>query len=55
MFTKNTLQNGVRMVLVPATMALLGRFNWWAPAWLERTLPNLDVEGGATEKRLARV
>ncbi len=45
----------VRMVLVPATMALLGRFNWWAPAWLERTLPNLDVEGGATEKRLAKV
>ncbi|CRK53659.1 MMPL family protein [Rhodococcus sp. RD6.2] len=45
----------VRMVLVPATMALLGRFNWWAPAWLERTLPNLDVEGGATEERLARV
>src|SRR6266545_4440233 len=26
----------VRCVLVPATMTLLGRFNWWAPAWLSR-------------------
>jgi putative drug exporter of the RND superfamily len=29
----------VRMVLVPATMALLGRWNWWLPGWLDRTLP----------------
>ncbi|GAA0271300.1 MMPL family transporter [Cryptosporangium japonicum] len=29
----------VRMVLVPATMALLGRANWWLPGWLERVLP----------------
>jgi RND superfamily putative drug exporter len=35
----------VRMVLVPATMALLGRWNWWLPAWLDRLLPHLDVEG----------
>jgi RND superfamily putative drug exporter len=28
----------VRMVLVPATMAMLGRWNWWLPAWLERGL-----------------
>ncbi len=35
----------VRMVLVPATMALLGRANWWLPAWLDRLLPHLDVEG----------
>ncbi len=34
----------VRMVLVPATMSLLGRANWWLPAWLERILPHLDLE-----------
>ncbi len=32
----------VRMVLVPATMALLGRVNWWLPGWLDRALPHLD-------------
>jgi RND superfamily putative drug exporter len=35
----------VRMVLVPATMALLGDANWWLPGWLDRVLPRLDVEG----------
>jgi RND superfamily putative drug exporter len=35
----------VRMVLVPATMKLLGGANWWLPAWLDRVLPNLDIEG----------
>jgi RND superfamily putative drug exporter len=30
----------VRMVLVPATMTLLGRANWWLPGWLDRALPN---------------
>ncbi len=35
----------VRMVLVPATMELLGDRNWWLPAWLDRLLPNIDVEG----------
>ncbi len=39
----------VRMVLVPATMALLGRRNWWIPAWLDRVLPHVDVEGSADE------
>jgi RND superfamily putative drug exporter len=34
----------VRMVLVPATMALLGHWNWWLPGWLDRLLPHLDVE-----------
>jgi RND superfamily putative drug exporter len=29
----------VRMVLVPATMTLLGRANWWLPGWLDRLLP----------------
>jgi len=35
----------VRMVLVPATMELLGARNWWLPAWLDRVLPRIDVEG----------
>jgi RND superfamily putative drug exporter len=35
----------VRMVVVPATMALLGRANWWLPRWLDRRLPQLAVEG----------
>jgi RND superfamily putative drug exporter len=35
----------VRMVLVPATMSLLGKANWWLPGWLDRTLPRLTVEG----------
>jgi RND superfamily putative drug exporter len=34
----------VRMVLVPAVMQLLGKYNWWIPQWLERVLPRLDVE-----------
>ncbi len=36
----------VRVVLVPATMRLMGDANWWLPAWLDRLLPHLDVEGG---------
>ena len=35
----------VRMVLVPATMELLGNRNWWIPAWINRILPKIDVEG----------
>ena len=35
----------VRMLLVPATMELLGRRNWWLPRWLDRILPQLNVEG----------
>ena len=35
----------VRMLLVPATMELLGDRNWWLPAWLGRLLPKIDVEG----------
>ena len=37
----------VRMLLVPATMELLGDRNWWLPAWLDRLLPTIDVEGHA--------
>ena len=35
----------VRMVLVPATMELLGVKNWWFPRSLDRFLPKLNVEG----------
>lgn len=35
----------VRLLLVPATMTLMGRANWWLPAWLDRVLPRLDPEG----------
>ncbi|MFI7140775.1 MMPL family transporter [Streptomyces massasporeus] len=35
----------VRMAIVPAVLALLGRKAWWLPKWLDRALPNVDVEG----------
>jgi len=35
----------VRMTIVPAVLTLLGRSAWWLPAWLDRILPNVDVEG----------
>jgi RND superfamily putative drug exporter len=35
----------VRMTLVPAAMALLGKRAWALPKWLDRRLPNLDIEG----------
>ena len=37
----------IRMVVVPATMTLLGSRNWWLPGWLDRALPTLDIEGHA--------
>ena len=36
----------VRIVLVPATMKLMGDTNWWLPGWLDKILPTLDLEGG---------
>jgi RND superfamily putative drug exporter len=35
----------VRMVLLPATMALLGRRAWWLPRWLDRALPRVELHG----------
>ena len=35
----------IRMVLVPATMKLMGNANWWLPGWLDRLLPAIDIEG----------
>jgi RND superfamily putative drug exporter len=42
----------VRMTIVPAVLALLGKSAWWRPRWLERVLPRLDIEGSALEHRL---
>ncbi|MCK9794033.1 MMPL family transporter [Isoptericola sp. 4D.3] len=41
----------VRMLVVPALMHLLGDAAWWLPRWLDRLLPNVDVEGSALERR----
>ena len=38
----------VRMILVPATMKLMGDANWWLPGWLDRLLPTIDIEGEAS-------
>jgi len=35
----------VRMILVPATMELLGEWNWWFPKWLDRSVPHVNIEG----------
>ncbi|QWF78109.1 MMPL family transporter [Amycolatopsis sp. CA-230715] len=35
----------VRMTIVPAVMSLLGKHAWWLPKWLDRIVPNVDVEG----------
>ncbi|WP_432108140.1 MMPL family transporter [Streptomyces sp. AA1529] len=35
----------VRMAIVPAVLALLGKRAWWLPGWLDRALPDVDIEG----------
>ncbi|MEH0544878.1 MMPL family transporter [Streptomyces sp. B21-105] len=54
----------VRMAIVPAVLALLGKRAWWLPKWLDRALPNVDVEGeglrtpsdaGEEDRELVRV
>ncbi|MFC9623659.1 MMPL family transporter [Streptomyces sp. NPDC056930] len=42
----------VRMAIVPAVLALLGKRAWWLPRWLDRLLPNVDVEGEGLRKEL---
>jgi RND superfamily putative drug exporter len=45
----------IRMLLVPATMELLGDKNWWMPRWLDKVLPKVNVEGspeGTPEREL---
>ncbi|MFB7414336.1 MMPL family transporter [Streptomyces sp. NPDC056121] len=43
----------VRMAIVPAVLALLGKSAWWLPRWLDKLLPNMDVEGEKLHKSLA--
>ncbi|OXM16376.1 MMPL family transporter [Paenibacillus herberti] len=40
----------VRLAVLPAIMTLLGRSSWYLPKWLDRILPNIDVEGSALEE-----
>ena len=40
----------VRMILVPALMTLLGKSAWWIPKWLDKILPDVDVEGAKLER-----
>jgi len=40
----------VRMLIIPALMHLLGASAWWMPKWLDRLLPNVDVEGASLER-----
>jgi RND superfamily putative drug exporter len=42
----------IRMILVPATMALMGDANWWLPGWLDRRMPHIDVEGSRLAEQL---
>jgi RND superfamily putative drug exporter len=42
----------VRMTLVPALMTLLGRVAWYLPSWLQKSLPNVDIEGEQLLKQL---
>ncbi|MFF0911095.1 MMPL family transporter [Microbacterium enclense] len=41
----------VRMLLIPAVMHVLGGAAWWLPKWLDKIVPNVDVEGSALERR----
>lgn len=43
----------VRMTIVPAVMSLLGDAGWWLPRWLNRVLPNVDIEGEGLRDHLA--
>jgi len=45
----------VRLLLVPATMFLLGDSNWWLPRWLDRILPHIEAEGHLDDDELAQL
>jgi uncharacterized membrane protein YdfJ with MMPL/SSD domain len=44
----------VRLILVPATMEIMGRWNWWLPKPLARVVPRTDFEGRSTKRVPAR-
>jgi RND superfamily putative drug exporter len=39
------------MFIVPSLMHLAGDWAWWLPKWLDRLIPNVDVEGAALDRR----
>ena len=39
----------VRLILMPAMLSLLGNAAWWMPKWMERIIPNIDIEGHALD------
>ena len=41
----------VRLLIMPALMTLAGDWAWWLPRWLDRLIPNVDVEGASLERR----
>ncbi|NLE78454.1 MAG: MMPL family transporter [Rhodococcus sp.] len=43
----------VRMVIIPSLLALMGEAAWWLPKWLDRILPNIDIEGAKLGPRTA--
>ena len=45
----------VRMTLIPALMTVLDRHAWWLPRWLDRIVPNVDIEGGTLEQPAGEV
>jgi RND superfamily putative drug exporter len=44
----------VRMILVPSVMTLLGDRAWWLPRWLDRIIPDIQLEGGPQPPQPAR-
>ena len=44
----------VRMVIIPSVMALMGDKAWWLPKWLDKILPNVDIEGEKLARSLPR-
>ena len=43
----------VRMVIMPSLLALMGRAAWWMPRWLDRIVPNVDIEGSNLDANTA--
>jgi len=44
----------IRLLIVPATMFLLGRYNWWTPRWLDKILPRLNPKDSHLFRRAQR-
>ncbi|MFD3706427.1 MMPL family transporter [Nocardia sp. NPDC058658] len=40
----------VRMIIVPALLVIMGKWSWWMPKWLDRIVPDIDVEGAKLEE-----